>query len=240
MNMQATTRKHDRRKSAEWIGFLATTTATAVPRASTAKTTKAHPAAPVRRAPGTVSAPVTSSLLDDGERLDVLRRSPVGQFPDVEVERVVAVVRRHLVRLGSEPDGLWVRRARLLAELAEHAALQVHVEAVEHLDRLALGALLVVPVDVDDVDRALDRAEGALDAPLFVEPEHPAETVGRQLLLFRILDRDLLLEEVPSRDGEPVEKVEERQLVEPLLERHPVYSEADAGTVASRSRRASF
>src|SRR5437867_13349301 len=102
MNMQATTRKHDRRKSAEWIGFLATTTATAVPRASTAKTTKAHPAAPVRRAPGTVSAPVTSSLHDDGERLDVLRRSPVGQFPDVEVERVVAVVRRHLVRLGSE------------------------------------------------------------------------------------------------------------------------------------------
>src|SRR5262249_12897051 len=83
----------------------------------------------------------------------------------------------HLVGLCRQPDGLGHRRAGLLAELAEHAALQVHVEAVEHLDRLARPILLVVPVDVDDVDRAFDRAQRALDAALLVEPEHPAESV---------------------------------------------------------------
>src|SRR5438067_1305588 len=222
MKMQATKRKEDSRKSAEWIGFRATTTAIAIPSASTAKITNSQPAAPVRSAPGTACAPVISSLLDDRERLDVLRRSPVGQLADVQIERVVPVVRRHLVRLRGQPDRLGIGRAGLFAQLAEHAALQVDVETVQDLDRLALRVLLVVPVDVDDVDRALDRAERALDAALFVESEHPAEPVGRELLLLGILDRDLLLEEVTARDGESVEQVEQGQPVEPPLQGHPI------------------
>src|SRR5512143_1050857 len=278
--MQATRRKDERRKSAEWIGFLATITATAMASASTANTTNAQPAEPVSRAPGTASAGVNAAcseasirgarslpevtegrsratrergvsersdarprpacraerrwrsqvasersatdsfLLDDREGLDVRRRSPVGQFPDVEVERVVPVVRRHLVRLGRQPDRLRVRRAGLFAQLAEHAALEVDVEAVEHLDRLSCGVLLVVPVDVDDVDRTLDRTERALDTSLLVESEHPPEPVRRQLLLFWVLDRHFLLEEVPASHAQPVEEVEERQLVQPLLESH--------------------
>src|SRR5438128_3282 len=201
MKMQATSRNEESRKSAEWIGFRATTTATAIPSASTAKTTNIHPAAPVRSAPGTACAAVTSPLLDDGERLDVRRCPPVGQLANVEVERVVPVVRRHLVGLRRQPDRLGIGRARLFAELAEHATLQVHVEPVEDLHRLALRVLLVVPVDVDDVDGALDRTERALDAALLVEAEHPPETVGWQLLLLGVLDGDLLLEEVTAGNG---------------------------------------
>src|SRR5262249_45048737 len=104
----------------------------------------------------------------------------------------------------------------------EHAALQVHVEAVEHLDRLGLLVLLVVPVDVDDVDRALDRAERTLDAALLVEPEHPAEPVRRDLLLLRVLDRHLLLEEVASGHPETLEEVQQRDLVEPFPQGHGV------------------
>src|SRR6266508_641369 len=223
MKRHATSRKDDRRKSAEWTGFFATTTATAIASTRTANTTKAQPAPPVRSTPPETTPSVTfaaSSLFDDREGLDVRRLAPVGQLADVEIEGVVAVIRRHLVGLGRQPDGLGSRRARLLAELAEHAALQVHVEAVQHLDRLPLRVLLVVPVDVDDVDRAFDRAEGTLDTPLFVQTEHPAETVRGDLLLLRVLDRQLLLEEVASRDREALEEIEKRQLVQPFLQRH--------------------
>src|SRR5262249_44029624 len=123
------------------------------------------------------------------------------------------------------------------AELAEHAALQVHVEAVQHLLRLAGLVLLVVPVDVDDVDRALDRAERALDAALLVQPEHAAEAVRRQLLLLRVLDRDLLLEEMAPGGGEPVKEAAQRARVEPLLQRHQ--PSTACGVAARRSRRAS-
>src|SRR6476659_8294734 len=220
MKMQATRRNEESRKRAEWIGLRATTTAIAMASASSAKTTKAQPAPPESKAPGTFCAPVTSSLFDDRERLDVLRRSPDGQLADVEVERVVPVVRRHFVGLGRQPDRLGVGGTGFFAELAEHAPLEIHVESVQHLRRLARRSLLVVPVDVDDVDRALDRAQRALDAPLLVQAEHPPEAVGGQLLLLGVLDRHLLLEEVPTRDGETVEEVEQGQLVEPLLQRH--------------------
>src|SRR6266542_789676 len=170
MKRHATSRKDARRKSAEWTGFFATTTATAIASARTAKTTKAQPAPPVRRAPGgTLSVTCgASSPFDHREGFDIAGRVPVGELPDVQIQRLVAVVGGHLVRLRGQPDRLGHRRACLLAELAEHAALEVDVEAVEHLDRLPPFILLVVPVDVDDVDRALDRAERALDAALFV------------------------------------------------------------------------
>src|ERR1700719_1588957 len=145
MKRHATSRKDDKRKSAAWTGFFATTTATAIASARTAKTTKAQPAPPVRSTPPETTPPVTraaSSLFDDREGLHVRRLAPVGQLADVEIERVVAVVGRHLVGLRRQPDRLGHRRARLLAELAEHAALQVHVEAVEDLDRLGLLVLL--------------------------------------------------------------------------------------------------
>src|SRR5262245_7117137 len=221
MKRHATSRNDASRKRAEWTGFLATTTATAMASASTAKTMKAQPAPPVKRTPElTVSVIPGSSLLDDRERLDVRGGLPVGQLADVQVERVVAVVGRHLVGLRRQPDGLGLRRAGLLAELAEHAALQVHVEAVENLDGFARLVLLVVPVNIDDVDRALDRAQRALNAALLVQPEHPAKAVRRDLLLLRVLDRDLLLEEVPPGHRETLEEIEERQLVEPFLQRH--------------------
>src|SRR5437773_4761464 len=165
MKRHATTRNDASRKSAEWTGFFATTTATAVPRVSTAKTTKAQPAPPVRRTPLAALSVTASTPLDHGEGFHVGSRAPVRQLPDVEVQGVVAVVGGHLVGLRRQPDRLGHRRTGLLAQLAEHAALQVHVEPVEHLDGLAL-VLLVVPVDVDDVDRALDRAERALDTAL--------------------------------------------------------------------------
>ncbi len=41
--MQATSRKEASRKSAEWTGFLATTTAAAIPSARAARTTKTQP-----------------------------------------------------------------------------------------------------------------------------------------------------------------------------------------------------
>src|SRR6266508_354595 len=227
MKRHATSRKDARRKSAEWTGFFATTTATAIASARTAKTTKAQPAPPVRRTPPETTPSVTfaaSSLFDHREGLDVRRFAPVGQLADVEVERVVAVIRRHLVGLRRQPDGLGSCRARFLAELAEHAAFQVHVEPVQHLDRLPLRVLLVVPVDVDDVDRALDGAERALDAALLIQTEHPAEAVGGDLLLLGILDRQLLLEKVAPRHREALEEVEEREPVEPFLQSHGVLS----------------
>src|SRR5215471_2902054 len=223
MKRQATSRNDESRYRAEWTGFFATTTATAVASARTAKTTNAQPAPAVRSTPEAAASVISPSpLLDHGEGLHVGRRVPVRELADVQVERLVAVVGRHLVGLRRQPDGLGLRRARLLAELAEHAALQVHVEAVGDLHGLARLVLLVVPVDVDDVDRALDRAERALDAPLLVQPEHPAEAVRRDLLLLGVLDGDLLLEEVAARDRQPLEEVEERELVEPFPQRHGV------------------
>src|ERR1700687_483550 len=139
--MQATRRKEARRNSAEWTGFLATTTATAMARASSAKIRKATPAPPVSSTPPVTAAPRgrsrarPSSLFDDGKWLDVLRRSPVGQLTDVQIERIVAVIGSHLVGLGRQPDRLGHRRTGLLAELAEHAPLQVDVETVQHLNR---------------------------------------------------------------------------------------------------------
>src|SRR5262245_10583475 len=226
MKRQATRRNDESRKSAEWTGFFATTTATAVPRASTAKTTKAQPAPPVSR---TLEETVSvigrpSTLLDHGERLDVGGLAPVRQLAQVQVQRIVAVVGRHLVGLRRQPDGFGLRRAGLLAELAEHATLQVHVEPVEDLDRLAGLVLLVVPVDVDDVDRALDRAERALDTALLVQAEHSAEAVGGDLLLLGILDRHLLLEEVAAGHREPLEEIQEGQPVEPFLQGHGILS----------------
>src|SRR6266498_5213116 len=104
MKRHATSRKDARRKSAEWTGFFATTTATAIASARTAKTTKAQPAPPVRRTPPVTLA--ASSPLDHRERLDVGRLAPVSQFADVEVKGVVAVIGRHLVGLRRQPDGL--------------------------------------------------------------------------------------------------------------------------------------
>src|SRR5262244_761160 len=115
MKMQATSRNEERRNSAECTGFFATTTAIAVPSARTAKTTNAQPAPPVRRTPED-SVIVPSPLLDHGERLDVGGRPPVGELADVEVQRLVSVVGRHLVGLCRQPDGLGHRRACLLAE----------------------------------------------------------------------------------------------------------------------------
>src|SRR5947208_6052465 len=215
MKMQATSRNEARSQSAECTGFLEKTTASAVPSASAAKMTNSQPTAPVSSALSVISA-----LLHHGKRLHVGSLLPVRELSDVEVQRLVAVVSRHLVGLRRQPDRLGHRGARFLAELAEHAALQIDVEPVEHLHRLGGLVLLVVPVDVNDVDRALDRAERALDAPLLVETEHPAEAVGRDLLLLRVLDRHLLFEEMTPRHSETVEEVEERDLVEPFLESH--------------------
>src|SRR5215468_10033762 len=116
MKRQATRRNEESRKSAECTGFFATTTATAVASASTANTTNAQPAPPVRRTPEGASVIGSSPLLDHGERLDVGGRPPVGQLADVQVQRLVAVVGRHLVGLRRQPDGLGLRRAGLLAE----------------------------------------------------------------------------------------------------------------------------
>src|ERR1035437_3826729 len=149
--------------------------------------------------------------LDDGERLDVL--VPLHELPDIEVEGLVSLVRSELVGLRPEPDRLRIRRARLFAEAAEHAALEVHVEPVEDLLVLASLVLLVVPVDEDDVDRALDRAERALDAALLVESEHPAEPVARLAGRFRVLDRVGLPEEVPPGHPEADEDVEKEDVV---------------------------
>src|SRR5712692_2044063 len=228
MKMQATSRKEARRKSAEWTGFRATTTATAMARASTAKIRKAAPAPPVSRTPPVTASPGgrgrvqarPSSLLDDGKWLDVLRRSPIGQLADVQIERLVAFIGSHLVGLGRQPDRLGYRRTGFLAKLAEHATFQIDVETVQHLHRLGRLVLLVVPVDIDDVDRALDRAERALDAALFVQPEHSPEAVRGNLLLFRILNRDLAPEEVTPCYGQAVEEIQQRQLVQPPFQGH--------------------
>src|SRR6266851_1118886 len=159
MKMQATSRKEARRKSAEWTGLRATTTATAIARARTAKIRKAAPAPPVSRTPPVTAAPggrgrvsaLASSLLDDGKGLDVVGRSPIGQLADVQIQRVVPVVGSHLVGLGRQPDRLGHGRTGFFAKLAEHATLQVDVKTVQHLHRLGRLVLLVVPVDVDDV-----------------------------------------------------------------------------------------
>src|SRR6185369_16806560 len=119
MKMHATSKNDSSRKSAEWTGLRATMTAMADASARTEKITKSQPAVPVSSAP-----PVTRSApLHDGERLHVLGLAPVDELADVQVERLVAVVRRHLVGLRRQPDRLRHRRAGLLAELAEHAAL---------------------------------------------------------------------------------------------------------------------
>ena len=73
--MQATSRKDASRKSAEWTGFLATTTATAVASARTAKTTKAQPAPPVRSTPSVTPPPHPCSTTVKGLTLGALRQS---------------------------------------------------------------------------------------------------------------------------------------------------------------------
>src|SRR5215471_13467751 len=224
MKRLATSRNAPSRKSAERTGLRAITTATASPRAASAKMTKATPAPPVRRTPpviaGPPSTPRSSSLLHHREGLDVRSLLPVGELADVQVQGVVALVGSHLVGLRGQPDRLGHSRAGLFAQLAEHAALDIDVEPVENLDRLSGRVLLVVPVDVNDVDRALDGAQRALDAPLLVQPEHSAEAVRGNLLLLRILDGHLLAEEVTAGHGEAVEEIEQGQAVEPLLQRH--------------------
>src|ERR1041385_2790851 len=144
---------------------------------------------------------------------------PILELLHIEVE-IVAVVRRELVRLRRQPDRLRLRRAGLFAKRAEHAALDVDVVAVEDLHLLLLAVdltHLVVDVDVDDVDGARHRAELAGDAAVEGEAEHAAEAVGRLEALFRIADRHLRLPELAPGGPQPLEEIEEEELIAPTM-----------------------
>src|ERR1051325_4855253 len=144
---------------------------------------------------------------------------PILELLHVEVE-VVAVVRGQLVGLRGQPDRLRLGGAGLFAERAEHAALDVDVVAVEDFQLLLLAvdlAHLVVDVDVDDVDRTGHRAELAGDAAVEREAEHAAETVRGLEALFGVTDRHLRLEELAPRGSQPLEEIEEEELVAPSM-----------------------
>src|SRR3954471_22704981 len=145
---------------------------------------------------------------------------PLLKLVHIDVEVLPPVIRGELVGLGGEPDRFGLRRAPLFAEAAEHAPLDVDVEAIQQLlFLLRLRVHLLVPVDIDDVDRAVTGADGAFDAPVLVQPEHAAEAVRGLPALLRILHRDLLLEHVLEGDSEPREEVQKHDLVGEPLER---------------------
>src|SRR5262249_19047958 len=98
-------------------------------------------------------------------------------------------------------------------------ALDVDVIAVEHLQLLHLSvdfALLVVDVDVDDVDRAGDRAQLAGDAAIEGEAEHAAKTIRWIEPLFRIADGDLRPEELAQSGLQPLQHVEDQKPLAPI------------------------
>src|SRR6185295_2800767 len=146
--------------------------------------------------------------------------SPPFELFFVGVEILPTIVGRELIRLGGQPDRFRLGRAPRLAQAAEHAALEVDVETVELLFFLPRRLVqFLVPIDVDDVDRAIDRAEVALDAAFLVEPEHAAEPVRRRQALLRILHRLFLPKESAAGDAEPREQVEQQKPVEETLPR---------------------
>src|SRR5206468_1090663 len=101
---------------------------------------------------------------------------------------------------------------------AEHATLDVDIVAIEDLHLLLLAVdftHLVVDIDVDDVDRARDRAELAGDAAVVREAEHPAKAIGRFETLFRIANRHLRLEQLFERRLQTFEKVEKQKAIGP-------------------------
>jgi hypothetical protein len=104
--------------------------------------------------------------------------------------------------------------AHLDADPAVHAEGVVDGEAVEHvaLARAAPFALgregLFVGVDVDAPVGTLAPAQHADGAVLLLERDHAACTCGKILLLVRILDHGVVLEEVLERDPQPLEQPE--------------------------------
>src|SRR5262249_1842509 len=116
-----------------------------------------------------------------------------------------------------------LRRTRLFAQRAEHAALDVDVVAVEDLELLHLAvdfALLVMDVDIDDVDRTRDRAELAGDAAVVGEAEHPSKAIRRIEPLLRITDRHpppVELQELAQRRLQPLEDIEQEKAIAPPM-----------------------
>src|SRR5258708_12200916 len=116
-----------------------------------------------------------------GESVELRAVFPILELLHVEIQ-IAPVVCRQLVRLRRQPDRLWLRRAGLFAERAEHTPLDVDVVTVENLNLLLLAVLLenlIVNVDIDDVDRARYRAQLAADAAVVGKPDHSPTPVPR-------------------------------------------------------------
>src|SRR5581483_5229530 len=127
----------------------------------------------------------------------------------VEVAALLAVVLED-ARLDDRID-----RAGLLAEAAEDALRQVDVIA----RRAARAVGPLVRFDVDGERRAHRLAELAGDAALFavgIAPERmqPAETRAHRRLLLGELHRDLAGEDMPSRQREPLEQLDQHERAE--------------------------
>jgi hypothetical protein len=75
-----------------------------------------------------------------------------------------------------------------------------------------------MPIDVDDVDGTIDGTQRALDAPVLVQAEHPPETVRRFHSHLRILDRHLLLPNMPKGDPQTREQVQQHDFFQELFD----------------------